>query len=283
LDDNILTDQEVVDLTWLRHLLALEKHEVSEIHNTLGEEIYKKSFDEVIGKGVLEKSKDFLHELQKNLRLPDEIANKITSESRRNFIDIELDKITEDGKISPEEWEELNTIAKNLNAELNFDEASKAQFEKMKLYWLIENGDIPVKQVDINLEQNEQCFFTIHADWLENSAVTKRINYGSPDYRLKIMKGAYYRADRVKIERIKSDELQVIDSGIVYITTRRILFAGSKKNSTIQLNQILSVVPYSDGIEIEKESGKSVVLRVTNNPDILALTLGRIINDLKKE
>ena len=281
-DDNILTDQEVDELTYLRHLLALEDYEVSEIHDKLGGDIYKKSYDEAINKGVLEESKkSFLSQLQKNLHLPDEIANKITSESRKNFINLQLGKIIEDGRVSPEEWEELNTIAKNLNAELTIDEASKTQLEKMKLYWLIENGDIPVKQVDINLQQGEQCYFSIYIDWLENRTVTKRINYAGPGLRIKIMKGVYYRAGSVKVQRITSDELQVIDSGTVYVTNKRIIFVGNKKNSTIQLTKILSVNPYSDGVGIEKDSGKSPILRVTNNADILAMVLGRVINDLK--
>lgn len=280
--DSVLTDEELEDLTLLKHLLILQDYEVNELHDKLGGDIYKKTYEEAISKGTLEKSKEeFIDKLQKNLRLPDSVANKISSDSRNHFMDIQLGKIVEDGKISPDEWEELNAIAKNLNVDLKIDEGSKTKLEKMKLYWLIENGELPTKQVDINLQKSEQCFFTINADWLENRTVTQRINYGGVGYRVKIMKGVYYRAGSVKVQRITSEQQQVIDRGNVYVTNKRIIFVGTKKNSNIQLSKVLSVTPYSDGVGIEKDSGKSPILRVADNADIFAMVLGRMINDLQ--
>jgi hypothetical protein len=280
--DNVLTDEELEDLNLLKHLLLLKDLEINELHNKLGGDIYKKNYEEAISKGTLEKSKEeFIDKLQQNLKLPDSVANKISSESRNQFMDIQLGKIVEDGKISPEEWEELNAIAKNLNVDLKIDEGSKSKLERMKLYWLIENGELPTKQVDINLQKSEQCYFTIYADWLENRTVTQRINYGGVGYRVKIMKGVYYRAGSVKVQRITSEQLLLIDTGKVYITNKRIIFVGNKKNSNIQLNKVLSVSPYIDGVGIEKDSGKSPILRVTENADVLAMTLGRMLNELQ--
>lgn len=281
-EDNVLTDEEVDELSYLRHLLILQEADVNELHDKLGGEIYKKTYDDAINKGTLEKSKEeFLDKLKDNLRLPEEVAKKISADSRTNFVNIQLGKITEDGRVSPEEWEELNLIAKNLNVELTINEGSRAQLEKMKLYWLIENGELPTKQVDINLQKNELCFYTTRIEWLENKTVTQRINYGGPIYRVKIMKGVYYRAGSVKVQRITSEELQIIDSGIIYVTNKRLIFIGNKKNSNIPISKILSLTPYSDGVGIEKDSGKSPILRVSDNADILSMVLGRMINDLQ--
>ena len=197
-EDNVLNDEEVEELTHLRHLLCLQDYEVGQLHDNLGSEIYKKSYEEAIKEGTLEKSKeDFLDKLKSNLRLPDRIAEKISSESRNRFMDVQMGKIIEDGKISPDEWEELNAIAKNLNVDIKVDEGSKAKLEKMKLYWLIESGELPVRQVDINLQKSEVCYYSAYVDWLENRTVTQKINYGSVGYRIKIMKGVYYRAGKV--------------------------------------------------------------------------------------
>ena len=151
----------------------------------------------------------------------------------------------------------------------------------MKLYWLIENGELPVKQVNINLQKSEVCYYYTNADWLENRTVTQKINYGGVGYRVKIMKGVYYRAGSVKVQRITSDQLLQLDSGSLYITNKRIIFVGLKKNTNIQLSKVLFVTPYSDGVRIAKDSGKSPILRVSSNADILAMTLGRVINDLQ--
>ena len=280
--DNILTDDELKELSSLRHLLSLTDSDVNSLHNELASTIYKKNYDAAISSGQLEQSqKEFIDNLQKNLHLPDDIANKISSESRKHFMDMQLHKIVEDRKISPDEWNEFTAIAKNLNVDIQIDAATKNQLDKFKLYWLIENGNLPPIQIDINLQKNEQCYLSINAEWLEHRTVTQRINYGGVGYRVKIMKGVYYRAGSVKVQRITSEELQVIDSGKVYVTNKRLIFVGHKKNSTIQIGKILSLTPYSDGVGIEKDSGKSPILKVANNSDIFAMTLGRVINDFQ--
>lgn len=282
ISDKIINDQEVIYQNYLKKLLMLNDSEVEEIHNQLASEIYKKSYDEVISDGKIEKSEEeFLDKLQKNLRLPTITEETISNESTQQFMQMQVDKIVDDGKISPEEWEEFTVIAKNLDVDVNWNEKSKAKVEKLKLYWLIENGDLPIKEVSINLQKNECCYFTSNADWLENRTVTNRINYEGPTARIKIMKGIYYRAGSIGVQRITSEQLQKIDSGQVFLTNKRIIFVGNKKNSNIQLNKILSINPFSDGVEIEKDSGESPIFRLSNNADLFAMTLSRVINDFQ--
>lgn len=281
LADNVLTDIELNELNSLKHLLVLTDSEVSDLHINMASEIFRKSYDVAISNGTFEKSKEeFIDMLQKNLRLPDEIANKIIDEGRNHFLDVHLKKLASNRKISPEEWDEFMCYAKNLKVELKFDDATKHELIKFKLYWVIENGELPVEEIDINLQKNEYCYFTGNADWLENRTVTQRINYGGPVLRFKIMKGIYYRAGSVQVQRITTEQLLEIDFGMVYVTNKRIIFVGNKKNTNIHLSKILSVTPYSDGVGIEKDSGKSPIFRVICDADILAMVLGRVINDL---
>jgi len=280
-EDNILTDNDLDSLICLKYILMLNDSDVNELHTKLASDIFKESYDEAISNGTFGKSKEeFINTLQKNLRLSDEIAHQISEERRNHFMDMQLQKIVADRKISPEEWNELTLIAKNLNVNINFDDATKQQLNKFKLYWTIEHGELPVEEVDINLQKNEYCYFTNYADWLEQRTVTQRYNYGGPVFRAKIMKGVYYRAGSVKVQRITSEQLLEIDNGMVYVTNKRLIFVGNKKNTNIQISKILSITPYSDGVGIEKDSGKSPVLRLSYNAGILAMVLGRVINDL---
>lgn len=279
--DNILTDNELDSLNYLKNILGLTDSDVNELHTTFASGIFKESFDKAIIDGTFEKSKEeFIDTLQKNLRLSDEIANQISKERRNHFMDMQLQKIIADRKISPEEWNEFTLFAKNLNVNISIDDATKQQLNKFKLYWIIEHGELPVEEVDINMQKNEYCYFTNYADWLEQRTVTQRYNYGGPVFRAKIMKGVYYRAGSVKVQRITSEQLLEIDNGMVYVTNKRLIFVGNKKNTSIQISKILSITPYSDGVGIEKDSGKSPVIRVSFNADILAMVLGRVINDL---
>ena len=282
ISDKIITDQEVISQNYLKKLLMLNDSEVEEIYNQLAGEIYKKSYNEAISDGKIEKSEEeFLDELHKNLRLPTNIHENISNESRQQFMQSQIDKIVADGRISPDEWEELTTFAVNLDVNIKLDKKTNATIEKLKLYWLIENGNLPVKEVSINLQKNECCYFTSNADWLENPTVTNIINYEELTARIKIEKGIYYRAGSIRVQRIPSEQLQKIDSGQVFLTNKQIIFAGNKKNSNIQLNKILSINPYSDGVEIEIDGGNSPIFRVSYNADLFAMTLIRVINDFQ--
>ena len=280
--DKILTDEELNDIGKLKDLLSLKSDEVEIIHNSLAGELYKEEFNKVISDGKIDKQEEeFLEKLKNNLRLPENIIQKISEESRKQFVEIQLGKIIEDGKISPDEWEEFTAIARNLSVDLNIGEVSKQQLNKLKLFWLIENGELPIANVPINLQKNEFCYYYTEAEWLETRTITQRINYGGPTARIRIIKGVYYRAGSMSVQRITSEQQQVIDSGTLYVTNKRIIFVGNKKNTNIPLGKILSVEPFSDGVGIEKDSGKSPALRVSDNADIFAMTLARVINDLQ--
>lgn len=278
--DSILTLDEVDNLKHLKNLLALSDYEVEDLHNKVAGEIYKKNYNEVINDGLIsEQERYFLSNVQKNVLLSQEIVNKISDGCRSSFLQSQFNEITSDQKVSPAEWNEFSQIAKNLNATLELNTNTQESLEKYRLYWFIENEKLPEQSVQINLQKNETCFFTIAADWLENRTVTQRVNYSGINTRIRIMKGLYYNMGSISPNRITSEELTVIDSGIVYITNKRVIFMGGRKNTNIKLDKILALTPYSDGVGIEKDAGKSPILRVPYNADILMRTLGRVIND----
>jgi hypothetical protein len=76
------------------------------------------------------------------------------------------------------------------------------------------------------------------------------------------MKGLYYRAGSYDVRRITQEEMRQISSGTLYITSKRILLHGQPKNASIRFSSVISFVPYSDGIEIEKTSGRNPIFRI---------------------
>lgn len=280
LSDNLLSNQDIVSLNHLKHLFDLNDEEVDEMHDEAAGEIFKKFHDKIISDGKLEKEEDdFLDKLKKDLRLSTTVEEKILFEGRKEYIQKVFDQMIADRKISPSEWENFNDIQKELRFTINFKPEDNEIIEKLKLRWSIENGELPAIDVPINLQKHELCYFSSYAEWLENRTITKRVNYGGPTARIKIMKGVYYRAGSMGVQRVTSEELKTIDAGQLYLTNRRILFVGSRKNSNIPINKILSINPYSDGVGIEKDSGTSPIFRMSESADILAMILTRILND----
>ena len=134
--------------------------------------------------------------------------------------------------------------------------------------------------IDISLPRNEQCYFKINADWLEYKTPIIGPGYGGPDLSIKMMKQVYYRSGSADMQRKMNNRFTFIDSGSVYVTQKRVIFEGYKANTRIPMGKIRSVAPFSDGLVIETNNGKNLILRVPKNADILAMFLGRAIKDL---
>jgi hypothetical protein len=280
LKNNVLTDSSIDELNHLKELLSLDEQEAVGLHNSLCGKIYKNAYWEQISDGNYSEEREaFIDKLQSDLKIPDTIARPIQDECRDVFIRDYISKIKADDKISPDEWSSLNEIAKKLYVTIDTDEVFDEIIERMKLNWTVEHGDLPVKQVDINLQKNENCYYYQKIDWLEIRKVTQRVDYGGLTYRFEIAKGLDYRVGSIHPQRITSDELQVIDTGTIYVTNKRLIFDGSLKNTNIPFGKILSITPYSDGVGIEKDSGRSPVFQVSNAADLLAMYISRLLKD----
>ena len=84
----------------------------------VGKAIYKKSFKETIVDGRLTKEdNEFLDKLQNTLRLPEALANKISEETRSNFMQAYIAKIIADQRLSPDE-EQRRIVSRELHDDI---------------------------------------------------------------------------------------------------------------------------------------------------------------------
>ena len=278
--DKYLSEEEISDLLYIKNLLSLKDDEIDKINKIEVEATYKKAIDEVLTDGSINQDeKDFLDKLEKNLKLPDELAREIYIESSNKLLGNYLTEAISDQKLSPEEESELNSIAKNLGIKLDYSENTKKILDKCRLFWVIENGDIPEITTEIILKKNEKCFFAINSKWFEYRRITKRYQYKGPTVRIKIVKGLYYRAGDIKINKISNDILTKIDEGKLFLTSKKIQFFGNQKNIAIQLNKIVDFTVYKNGIEIQKESGKSPFIEIEDGSDVFAAILARLLQE----
>ncbi|KQC10282.1 MAG: hypothetical protein APR54_12125 [Candidatus Cloacimonas sp. SDB] len=280
LKDKMLSKEEIENLKILKNLFKLKTRLIENIHNQKFEEIYKKSVDEILKDGkVTEDEKLFLNVLKENLKIPADKATKIYTEKAKNYLDKKIAKAIYDNKLSPEEEKELNEIANNLNIPLDYGKLSLRDLDRMRLYWVIENGELPSIDIDIKIQKSEQCYFMKKVEWYEYRRSLKRFKYAGPTVRLKIVKGVYWRMGDLATQPVSGDELRKIDEGNAYITNKRLIFTGKKRNKTIKLDKILDFTPYKNGIHISKDTGKSPFLIFHEDIDIFAMILNRAIDE----
>jgi hypothetical protein len=86
------------------------------------------------------------------------------------------------------------------------------------------------------------------------------VNYGGPTLSIPIYKGLRWRMGSIAVSRVTQDVLTQIDTVDFYLTNKRVFLQGGRKNTTVALKKIVHFTVYSDGLQIEKDTGKDIYL-----------------------
>jgi hypothetical protein len=255
LSDRSLSDAEQATLQHLKTILSLNDRTIDSLHVRIGAVIYKRSFEEALADGRLTGSeKAFLDKLQTDIRLPKELAAKISLETRTAYVNRYISQVLAGQQFSPLQVEELAAVTNSLNIAPELSDKTKQQLERYKHYWAIKNLPLAILETDVNLQKNESCHF-----------MAQRVKW--------------FELRKVRQRGYSHDELTLIDSGALLLTNKRIIFITDKKTSTIQLSKILKITAHTDGIHLAKDSGKDVTLLLSDHADILHLMLERLLKE----
>jgi len=280
LTDKHISEKEQQDLAHLKLLFQLPERDTIKIHDDITKRIYSAAVDEVLAdKRLDDKEEAFLEELKTNIRMNESLAKSVWKEKVFSLLDNTVQQAIADERLSPDEDDELHAICKSLHIDMSVEDATQKLLDKYRLYWQIENEELPEIPVQIRIQKSEHCYFAGNCNWFEQRRVTKRINYGGPTMRIKIAKGLYWRMGSLAVQPVSEESWRLIDEGEFYLTNKRLIFMGASGNKTIRLTKILDFTAYQNGIEIQKDTGKSPFLEFSDGADLFAMILGRAISD----
>lgn len=80
---------------------------------------------------------------------------------------------------------------------------------------------------------------------------------------LRVVKGVYYRVGAFKGTPVKHEQTVLVDTGVVALTQQAIYFGGHQRSVHLPYAKIVSVVPYSDGIGLQKDGVSAKPLTLT--------------------
>lgn len=279
LSDKYLSDVEVEELKHLKEILTLSDVEVGQIHNEVAGELYKMEVEKALeDRRLSEEEKDFLKQIQSNLKISDSLAAKIYQSSAKELLNKFMEEALSDKRLTDEEEIELNIIKKNLNVELYLEGSTRANFEKYKLFWQIENGEYPIFEIDLELDMDESCYFYTGAEWLEQNVSPKKLDFDGSSLRIKIAKGLHWKTENKELKPVLEDIWAVMDNGKLYLTNKRLILIGNEGDRNISLGEILDFSTYKNGINII-ENEKTIFLQFKDHIDIFSMILGKAIMD----
>jgi hypothetical protein len=97
--------------------------------------------------------------------------------------------------------------------------------------------------------------------------------YGGPTIRL--AKGLSFRLGGAAGRSESVDELRAIDFGTLVLTSKRLAFLGSMRTNSVDLCDLISLQPYSDGIAVHREHKQKAETYVLTRPLTIADDGGR--------
>ena len=164
-------------------------------------------------------------------------------------------KIEQDCSMSPEQQRSIDKIAEDLGVSYSLEPS----FQKYKAIWEYENlGKIDLTPIptDVILQTNENAFSYIAATWQQLKK--KRTNEGfiGGGFSFRVAKGVRFSVGRAFPVSREYEEMTDLSNGILMVTYKRIIFNGSRRNTSITRGRLISINVFEDGIEIGKSSGQ---------------------------
>ena len=284
LSDRKFSEDEVTTLWHLKSLFAISDSRHDKIYEEVGQEVYRRTIRAAVADSqITEKERAFLKQVQIDLELPEAVAEATRRAETTAILEEKAEHLLAQRLLSPENEKELYSLARELGANLTLGDDLRRRLARCRLMWEVRIGNPPTIEAGINLKRGEKCYLSCHVDWYEMRKVRYGVAYAGPTLRVKIAKGLYWRMGAFGGAPISNDELQKIDSGVVYLTNMRILFTGALKNTAIRLDKIIDINSYSDGVGIQKDTGKSPVLCFKGDIEMFCAVLARAIDDFNKE
>lgn len=272
LKDRRLDLKELAELRHLKKLFGLSDQVIDHLHQRIGGAVYQQTFEEAVADGKLTNDeKAFLQELEDTLRLPKTLSEKISGEVRTGLIREKLSAVSEDHRLSPEEEKELRAISNSLGIPLSHNSVSSRQLQRMKLFWALENLDLPLAASNVMLQKGEICH--CKTDSVQWKKVSGR-NWSVPHSARRLFDGSEISASAAYGSRY----LEPVDKGIVYLTNKRLIFEGIGNKTSIKLGKIVRLKAYTDALEIVRETGKNPILHC-EEPGELGILLERLMRE----
>ncbi|MDQ3698743.1 MAG: AAA family ATPase [Gemmatimonadota bacterium] len=248
LTDDELTADERAYLAALRYLLDIRQDEVIRFETAEVQPRYRGALEQALADGEIDPGeRASLKALAAQLGLSPQTEQRLFLGPVRTMVEQAVKEAAADGRVSDAERDRLKRLLPNTG--ISVDEATQKELDRLHELWSVENGkplaEVPVS---INLQRDEACYFADAIEWRELRA------------------------------RKDGDQLTTIDRGQVYLTNKRVLFVGGKKNASLKYENLLGATLYRDAIELKKSAGKNPFLFLNASElQLGALILNRLM------
>ncbi|MEK6478218.1 hypothetical protein WJR50_11805 [Catalinimonas sp. 4WD22] len=279
-DDNHLDSEEITRLRHLKKLLGLTDKAVEIANHQICQEVYERELEAALEDNRLdEKELQFLKQLQNTLQLPQSWVDSIYQHKAQSIIIRFVKGAIEDKRLSPDEEQELQALIDNLDIDPQLDTATQAELAKYRLFWQIENGELPSIYVPIKLKAEEQAYFLTDVHAIEGRKSEKE-EPAAQSLRVKLSKSNYWHPEYSAPFTAEEKLWKSMTQGKAYITSQRIILREKENEKSVKLSVIKDFAVYPNGLMLVREKQKKMFLQTNANTDVFSMILGRVLRNL---
>lgn len=158
----------------------------------------------------------------------------------------------------------------------NFDKIKEADIRIIKREAIL-SGEIPhINAPDgLLLKKGEFAIFT--DDNVRYCQEKTKTTYYGGSARVRICKGVSIGGG--KGVPVKEEYIATLDTGRLTLTNKRLIFAGERKSTTIQLSKLATIDRYSDAIDLSKEGALKKTMFVNIDGNLYADVIERLFEE----
>ena len=208
--------------------------------------------------------------VQKVKQLSDRIAYEFhlspqqIEQTHMDVLDKAAENFLKDGFFSDSEQQQVNEYVQCFGIPINqlptqYQDSQVVKLAQATVLRDIQRGTVPANPlpVPVLLGRNESALWIYGNVTYYQEKVEKEFVGRHGGVSFKIMKGVYYRVGQSRGKPIEHSYMDKVGVGQLIITNQNIFFYSQTKSIKIPFKKIVGVVPYSDGIEIQKDGASS--------------------------
>ena len=153
--------------------------------------------------------------------------------------------------LTDSDLEEIEILKKKYNVNLTL----KGNAPLFRAIYLLESKHElpPPVSVALFLDANETCYYTTPTTWHQSRVQTR--GYSGTSISLPTgVRGVRFRFGG--FTPVRAEQLMALSAGTLFVTSKRLLFNGESRNTSITFTKIVDGHVYLDCVRIEKGSGK---------------------------
>ena len=181
-----------------------------------------------------------------------------------DVLDKAANNYLKDGMITDTEQHMIDEYARCFSIPINqlSSKYKNTQIEKIEQASIIKNiqhGVAPSTPlaVPVLIAKNEVPLWIYNDVTFFQEKIEKEFVGRHGGFSFKVIKGVYYRTGQSKGKPIEHSYMDRVGIGQLIITNQNIIFYSQTKSVKIPLKKIIGLVPYTDGIEVQKDGTNS--------------------------